>query len=81
MKLNKGERQFLVTLITVAQKMLESSSASSGRVGSRPRRRRSGADVVLLKKEVRAALKRKVPVKQIADKLGVTPAYIYQLQR
>ena len=80
MKLTKGERRFLMTLMTVTQKMLEVSSASSGRVGSKPRKRRSGADVALLKKEVRAALKRRVPVKEIADKLGVTPAYIYQLR-
>jgi hypothetical protein len=81
MKLTRGERRFLTTLMTVTHKMLEVSSAPSGRGGSRPRKRRSGADVALLKKEVRAALKRKVPVKQIADELGVTPAYIYQLQR
>jgi hypothetical protein len=80
MKLTKEERRFLMTLMTVTQKMLE-ASAPLGRGGSGPRKRRSGADVALLKKEVRAALKRKVPVKQIADKLGVTPAYIYQLQR
>jgi hypothetical protein len=80
MKLTKGERRFLMTLMTVTQKMLDVSSAPSGRVGSRPRKRRSGADVALLKKEVRAALKRKVPVKEIANKLGVTPAYIYQLR-
>jgi hypothetical protein len=75
MKLTKGERYFLMTLRTVTQKMLEASS------GNRPRKRRSRADVALLKKEVRAARRHKVPVKHIADKLGVTPAYIYQLQR
>jgi hypothetical protein len=80
MKLTKGERRFLMTLMTVAQKMLNVSSVQTGQVGSRPRKRRSGADVALLRKEVRAALKRKVPVKEIADKLGVTPAYIYQLR-
>jgi hypothetical protein len=43
--------------------------------------RRSRADAALLKKQVHAALRRKVPVKVIADKLGVTRAYIYQLAR
>jgi hypothetical protein len=62
MKLTQGERRFLMTLMTVTQKVLEVSSAPSGRVGTKPRKRRSGADVVLLKKEVRAALKRKVPI-------------------
>lgn len=81
MKLTKGERYFLMTLMTVTQKMLEASSAPSSRIGNRPRKRRSRADVALLKKEVRAARRHKVPVKHIADKLGVTPAYIYQLQR
>ncbi len=43
--------------------------------------RRSSADVAQLKRHVNAALRRNVSVKQIADELGVTPAYIYQLMR
>jgi hypothetical protein len=81
MKLTKVERSFLVTLLGVAQKLIDSSSTPAGHNGRNSRKRRSRADVVHLKKEIRAARRRKVPVKQIADKLGVTPAYIYQLGR
>jgi hypothetical protein len=80
MKLSKNERVFLTTLVTVAQKMLHSGKPN-GSKARRPRKRRSAADVALLKKEIRAARKQNVTVKQIADDLGVTTAYIYQLTR
>ena len=75
--LTKVERRFLVTLMTIAQKMLE--AASPNRAQGKMRIRRSRAGVAKLKKQARAARKRKLPVKEIAGKLGVTPAYIYQL--
>ena len=81
MKLTKIERYFLVTLMTVAQKMLASSLPASSRNGIKPRKRRSGADVTRFRREVETLLKARVPVKDIAHKLGVTPAYIYQLKR
>jgi hypothetical protein len=79
--LTKAERRFLVTLMTVAQKLLDAASASPGRDNGKERRRRSRAGVAQLRKQARAARKRKMPVKEIASKLGVTPAYIYQLIR
>jgi hypothetical protein len=79
--LTKAERRFLVTLVTVMQKLLEAASASPHRDNGKKRRRRSRAGVAKLKKQARAARKRKMPVKDIASKLGVTPAYIYQLIR
>ena len=82
MRLSKRERDFLTTFVAVAQRMLEASAAPTGqkRTGNK-RMRRSSADVAQLKRHVNAALRRKVAVKQIADELGVTPAYIYQLMR
>jgi hypothetical protein len=81
MKLKKTERAFLATIISVAQKILDTPANSSARNGSRKRTRRSAADVVLLKKQILAARKRKVPVKTIADELGITTAYVYQIGR
>jgi len=81
MKLKKNERVFLATLVSVAQKMIGTTSNSSVGNGSRKRKRRSAADVVLLKKKILAARKRKVPVKTIADELGITTAYVYQIGR
>ena len=79
MKLKKNEREFLATFVAVAQKMLDSSSKPIGVNGSKTRKRRSTTAVAVLKKQVRAARKRKVPVRTIADRLGITAAYVYQL--
>jgi len=79
MKLKKNERAFLATIISVAQKILDASANSTARSGTGKRKRRSAADVVLLKKRIVAARKRKVPVKTIADELGITTAYVYQI--
>jgi hypothetical protein len=78
MKLSKKERDFLTTLGAVVQKILHSSK-SNGSNGSKLRKRRSSADVVLLRKQIRLARRRNVPVKQIAEELGVTTSYIYQM--
>jgi len=45
------------------------------------RTRRSAADVAKMKKQIRAARKKKVPVSQIAKGLGLTTSYIYQLEK
>ena len=79
MKLKKNERAFLATLISVAQKMLDSQANSTTMNGNRKRKRRTAADVVLLKKRILAARKRNVPVKAIASELGITTAYVYQI--
>jgi hypothetical protein len=81
MKLTKNEREFLATFMAVAQKMLNSSSKSMPRNDRKTRRRRSAADVTLLIKRIRAARKREVPVRTIADDLGVTTAYVYQISK
>jgi hypothetical protein len=79
MKLKKNERAFLVTMVSVAQKILDGSTNAAASNGTRKRRRRSAADVVLLKRQILAARKRKIPVKTIADELGITTAYVYQI--
>jgi hypothetical protein len=81
MKLKKNERAFLATIVSLAQKILDTPTNSKARNGSGKRKRRSAADVVLLKKQILAARKRKVPAKTIADELGITTAYVYQIGR
>jgi hypothetical protein len=78
MKLKKNEREFLSTIIAVAQKLLDSAIVTK-KNSYGTRKRRSGADAARLRKQVRAARRQKVPVKAIADKLGVSTAYIYQI--
>ena len=78
MKLKKNEREFLSTFVAVAQKLLGSHTVSK-RNGKVARKRRSKTDAIKLRKQIRAARKRKVPVSKIADQLGVTPAYVYQI--
>jgi hypothetical protein len=79
MKLNKRERELLTTFASLAQKLLASNGSAPN--GSRPRLRRSRAEAARLRKQVLAARRRNLPVKDIADQLGITPSYVYQLQR
>ena len=77
MKLKKADREFLATFVAVAQKMLDSTDKSStGTNGAKPRKRRSAADLAVLKRQIRAARNRNMSVKTVADQLGVTPSYI-----
>jgi hypothetical protein len=80
MKLTKNERTFLGTFAEIAQKVL-GSSASTTKNASGNRTRRSAADVAKMKKQIRAARRKKVPVSQIAKDLGLTTSYIYQLDK
>jgi hypothetical protein len=80
MKLKKREREFLQTFVYIAQGLLNETATSQSN-GHAKRSRRSAKDAAALKRQVRAARRQNVPVKQIAEKLGVTPSYIYQLQR
>jgi hypothetical protein len=80
MKLKKREREFLQTFISVAQELLDTPSHSTANVNGK-RKRRSAEDAAALRKQIRAARRQKVPVKQIAKELRITPSYVYQLQR
>jgi hypothetical protein len=79
MKLNRKEQELLKTIIALGEKVL--ASKSTARKGKGPRQRRSRADAAALRKQVLAARRRNKSVREIADELGVTPAYVYQLLR
>jgi phage terminase small subunit len=80
MKLKRKEREFLQTFVDIAHRLLNGTAdpRSNGRA---KRRRRSSKDAAAMRKQIRAARHKNVPVKQIAKELGVTPSYVYQLQK
>ena len=80
MQLTKNERTFLSTFAEIAQKVL-GSRATTTKNGNGKRVRRPAADVAKMKKQIRAARKKKMPVSQIAKDLGITRSYIYQLDK
>ena len=80
MQLTKNERTLLNTFAEIATKVL-GSPATTTKSGKGKRLRRSAADVAKMKIEIRAARKRKVPVSKIVKDLGITPSYIYQLDK
>jgi hypothetical protein len=80
MRLTKNERNFLSTLSAIANKLLDTPNVPGGN-GSGRRTRRSATDVTRLKREIRLARRKKVPVRQIAEQLGLTTSYIYQLDK
>lgn len=80
MRLTKSERAYLIAFVGIAQKLLGGASVET-KNGKSKQTRRSAADVARMKKQIRAARKKKVPATQIAKKLGVTTSYVYQLGR
>jgi hypothetical protein len=79
MNLNRRERELLKTIIGLLEKVLAPKVIA--RKGKGPRQRRSRADAVKLQKRVLAARRRNRSVAAIAEELGITPAYVYQLLR
>jgi DNA-binding CsgD family transcriptional regulator len=77
MKLSRRERELLQTIMSLSEKLLTGTGSKTNGA----RLRRSKADAAELRKQVRAARRQNIPVKEIADRLGITPSYVYQLQR
>ena len=79
LKLDKKERELLKLVASLIEKAL--AADGSARKGDGRRRRRSRADIPKLRKQVLAARQGKMSVREIADELEVTPAYVYRLLR
>ena len=79
MNLNRRERELLKTVIGLLEKVLAPKPIA--RKGKGARQRRSRADAVKLQKRVLAARRRNRSVAAIAEELGITPAYVFQLLR
>lgn len=81
MSLSKRQIARLNKIISTAQKVLETArlEAAAARDGA-PRRRRSSADAEKMRADILAKRARGVPATKLADKYGVTTAYIYMIK-
>jgi hypothetical protein len=86
MSLSKRQIAYLNKIVSTAQKMLAtadldqgSSKPSSSRGGSK-RRRRSGAEAEKMRADILAKRAKGVPATKLAEKYGVSTAYIYMIK-
>jgi hypothetical protein len=85
MSLSKRQIAYLNKIVSTAQKMLatadldEGSSRSSARGGSK-RRRRSAAEAEKMRADILAKRAKGVPATKLAEKYGVSTAYIYMIK-
>ena len=87
MALSTRQIAYLNKIISTAQKMLatadiESSKASSGasRGSATKRRRRSGVEADKMRADILAKRAKGVPATKLAEKYGVSTAYIYMIK-
>lgn len=82
MPLSKRQIARLNKIISTAQKVLETArlEAVAVRDGAPRRRRRSSADAEKMRADILAKRARGVPATKLADKYGVTTAYIYMIK-
>ena len=84
MQLTKRQQNRLHSIIEIARKVL-TEAAKAKPAKSQPGKRvaptrRRGADLVAFKKLIKAERKKGASVAKLAEKYGVTPSYIYQMQ-
>jgi hypothetical protein len=88
--LTPREIAMLRQIISLAGSLISSAHTDTGKVTSKKsakedvasegkRRRRTGKELTDFRKMLVAARKRGVPVSELADKHGISAAYIYQL--
>ena len=84
MALSTRQRAYLSTILTTAQKLLDSveeSKEQKGKVNASPRRqRRSSEDAEKMRAQILAARAKGVPATKLAEKYGVSTAYIYMIK-
>ena len=86
MSLSKRQIAYLNKIVSTAQKMLatadrdEGSSKSVSSRGGSKRRRRSGAEAEKMRADILAKRSRGVPATKLAEKYGVSTAYIYMIK-
>lgn len=81
MALSQRQINSLNRIISTAQKIVATAEkeAKSGNGGSK-RLRRSSADAEKMKAQIRAAKAKGVPATKLAEKYGVSTAYIYMIK-
>ena len=82
MALSKRQTAYLNKIISTAQKFLataEREEKKAGNGGSK-RRRRSGGEAEKMRADILAKRKKGVPAAKLAEKYGVSTAYIYMIK-
>lgn len=86
MSLSKKQIAYLNKIVSTAQKLLATadqdagSSKSASSRGGAKRRRRSGADAEKMRADILAKRAKGVPATKLAEKYGVSTAYIYMIK-
>ena len=81
MSLSKRQIAYLNRIISTAQKMLDTAHLEDSRSGAGPkRRRRSGAEAEKMRADILAKRAKGVPAAKLAEKYGVSTAYIYMIK-
>lgn len=81
MALSKQQIDRLNKIIATAQKMIETAEADSPNgTNEKIRTRRSSTDAEKMKAQIRAARAKGVPASKLAEKYGVSTAYIYMIK-
>jgi hypothetical protein len=81
--LSTRQTAYLNTILTTAQKLLDSvetNKASKGKASATPRQRRSSADAEKMREQILAARAKGVSATKLAEKYGVSTAYIYMIK-
>jgi hypothetical protein len=81
MPLSSAERAKLRAIMSLAGELLAGhGEKADGKIPpSSPRKRRSGKELAAFRRMLVSERKRGVPVAEIAEKHGISAAYIYQL--
>ncbi len=79
MALSKQQVARLNSIIATAKKMIALADKEPDSKGSK-RLRRSSADAAKMKDQIRAARAKGVPATKLAEKYGVSTAYIYMIK-
>ena len=82
MALSKRQIAYLNKIISSAQKMLDTAHLEDSRASARsgPRRRRSSAEAEKMRSDILAKRAKGVSAAKLAEKYGVSTAYIYMIK-
>lgn len=81
MSLSKRQIAYLQKIVVTAQKILDTAHLEEGRSGGgSKRRRRTAVEAEKMRADIRAKRAKGVPAAKLAEKYGVSTAYIYMIK-
>lgn len=80
MSLSKRQIAYLNKIISTAQKMLDTAHLEEKHQGGSKRRRRSSVEAEKMRADILAKRAKGVPAAKLAEKYGVSTAYIYMIK-